>query len=835
MVKKNSWIFFRALIVPALIIVSHPFSRTYASDTVPRYKFALVLSGGGSRGLAQIGVLKALDEARLRPDLIVGTSMGAIIGALYSAGYSPDSILSIAKAIDWNGIFTNNARRNRLFVSQKSEPTDYLFEIRLTDRLEPIPPNSISYGQSFFDLLGPLLTPAEYRAGSDFDRLPIPLRIVTTDLLTGERIVIKRGNLALAIRASCGIPLALSPVKLDGKMLMDGGLASNIPVETALEERSAIILAVDVTSPLWNRSDLDNPVRLMDQVVGIGEKHQKENSRNKASVLVIPDLEGFLNTDFKHIDTIVNRGYESMRRSIDTLSRALAPSDQGERRSCGHLPPVKWTETPLPLSSAADSALHCRSDNVCSGQYRPYLTRVLSDLGYPFNTVGLLEQDSSRIIARAEPGTIRRIAITGNRKTTPGLVLTAAGIKPDLVLTQATVQKAITSLYATDLFNNVNIDFDTTRTVHIMVDEKKYWRVRMGLRYDEFHLGEGYLEPAYENLFGRDICALAHIQYGLRREKYALEFQGNHLFASNFANYEKLQTYLSTERIYLERQTVDTIPPTGPSDTSHDTTITTWLAEKTLSKAGVLALAGIQIGRTTMLSSGIHFEFYKVQSGNTSVFSNLWGLQFLPYILLRLTMDSMDKFPFPESGNNNYLSIGAASTKLAAEKDFVKCDGSFGRYFTLARIHTFFPQIRFAWTSDSLPPVEQIYLGGMLPEESYKELDIYNSVPFIGMPARKLPGDIMAIAHLDYRLKVSKVFYITANIDWGYVWRFNDFSLNTAPDVFVKYAPLGLGAGMVLETFVGPLRFTYGRLVHDANKLNIISDNELYLSLGHDF
>lgn len=820
--------FSRLVMLLTIALILYPCSRTSASDTLSPRRFSMVLSGGGSRGLAQIGVLKALDEAHLRPHLIVGTSMGAIIGALFSAGYTPDSILSIAKSIDWNNIFTNSAKRTRLFVSQKLEPVDYLFEIRLTDKLEPVPPNSISYGQAFFDLLCPLLTPAQYHAGADFDRLPIPLRIVTTDLLSGDRVVIRQGNLALAVRASCGIPLAFSPVKIDGKMLMDGGLASNIPVETAQEEGPSIILAVDVTSPLWKQSNLDNPVRLMDQVVGIGEKHQKESSKHKADVLVAPDLEGFLNTDFSHVDTIVARGYEKMRHSLDTLVRLMnfPPVDTG---SCGKFPQIKWTETQPSLAGEADSVLRTRNDTVCSRSYQSYLTDIFTGLGYPFNTVSIFHQDSGSVVVKASQGMLTSFAVTGNHKTSPRLIRTATGLSPDSLLTKGSLQKAITSLYATNLFNNVNIDMDTSRTVHIMVDEKKYWRVRVGLRYDNFHLGEGYLQPAYENLFGRGICALAHLQYGLRREKYALDFQGNHLFASNFANYGKFQTYLSTERISKVMLQFDTNRITRKTDT------TTWSTDSTLRKGGVLGLAGIQIGRTTMLSSGIHLEFYKVQSSNTNVFNDLWGLQFLPYMLLRLSMDSMDDFPFPESGNKNYLSIGAASTKLFAKKTFIKFDGSFGRYVTLARIHTFFPQMRFAWTSDSLPPVEQIYMGGILPEERYKELDIYNSVPFIGMPTRKLPGDIMAIAHLDYRLKVRKNIFLSTIMDWGYVWKLNDFSWETAGNDFIRFAPVGLGVGVAIETFVGPLRFTYGRLIHDAGRLNILSDNQLYLSFGHDF
>lgn len=289
-----------------------------------RCKFALVLSGGGSRGLSQIGVLKALEEAHVRPDLIVGSSMGAIIGSLYAAGYSPDSILQIARSVNWNTIIANTARRKSLFVSQKSEPVNYLFELRLNDRLEPVPPSSISHGQVFYDLLAPLLAAPQFRAHEKFDSLPIPLRIVATDILSGRGVTFADGNIAEAVRASCGVPLAFSPVSKDSMLLMDGGLADNIPVDIAAEERPGVILAIDVTSPLWKRGDLDNPVRLMDQVVSIGMKHQREAQRSKADLILTPELNGYYNTDFTRIDSLVRIGYECMHRNLDSLAKLLA-------------------------------------------------------------------------------------------------------------------------------------------------------------------------------------------------------------------------------------------------------------------------------------------------------------------------------------------------------------------------------------------------------------------------------------------------------------------------------------------------------------------------------
>ena len=126
-----------------------------------------MLSGGGSRGLAQIGTLKALEKGGIRPDLIVGTSMGAIIGGLYAAGYCADSIEKFALSFNWDGIFTNSSPRKELFISQKEKKGNYLFEIRFDNNLRPILPHSISEGQIFYNDLVPRLAAAQYRAAMD--------------------------------------------------------------------------------------------------------------------------------------------------------------------------------------------------------------------------------------------------------------------------------------------------------------------------------------------------------------------------------------------------------------------------------------------------------------------------------------------------------------------------------------------------------------------------------------------------------------------------------------------------------------------------------------------
>jgi predicted acylesterase/phospholipase RssA/outer membrane translocation and assembly module TamA len=797
-----------------------------AAQEILRPTMALVLSGGGARGLAQIGILKAFDEAGIKPDLIVGTSMGAIIGSLYACGYSADSIESFARSVDWNAVFANSATRKRRFVSQKAEPANYLFEMRFDYNFKPILPSSISFGQAFYDILGPRLATAQFHARMNFDSLPIPLRIITTDILSGDKVVFSKGSLTSAVRASCGVPLAFSPVYIDSMMLMDGGLTSNIPVQVARDHGVAVVVAVDVTSSVWSRSDLDNPVRLVERIVSIGVGQRLSAEREMADYLVTPDLSGFSNTDFRKMDTLIARGYTAALDSIETLKRlfgALRPSVLPPVQPV--LPQIKWICHDSSLAVALDSAYTLQTGAGTDKMYgcRPPIKEVFESRGQPFSRLKQKPVHDSLMLVTVDPGTLESLVISGNQRTSPRMIYKASGIKPGDTLSPAMLHKAMQSVYSTDLFENVNIDVDPTKQARIMVEEKKYWRMRLGLRFDEFHLGEAYIQPAYENLFGLGICALAHLQYGLRREKYALELQGTHLFTSNLAISHQFQGYISRERVVI-REIID------PDSLR--------VEEKTLRKTGIIALAGTQIGRSAMLNGGIKLERYKIQQSDNSAFGDALGFKFtrgLPYFMLRLTIDTMDKFPFPKVGWKHYFTIGGSSENVGSSESFFKASGSFGRYFTLLRKHTFFTQLRLAWSSSQMPEVEKVYLGGAIPEERYRDMGVYNYIPFTGLHPRAFPGDCLGLIHLDYRFSVWKNLYLESVFDWGYAWDRNHFVPNRSVEEFAERAPVGIGAGLNYESLFGPIRFQYGQLLHNFSELELSSEPVFYFSVGYDF
>ena len=812
-------------------------------------KIALVLSGGGSRGLAQIGVLKALNEADIKPDLIVATSMGAVIGSIYSVGVPPDSIGSIMKSVDADAIFTNSALRRNLLVSQKNEPINYLFELRFAPDLTPVLPNSISHGQTIYNLLSPVIPAPLYHAHLDFDSLDTPLRIVTTDILTGQTAVFSRGDLSELIRASCGIPLAFSPVAVDNMLLLDGGLTANIPIEAAMQEKPDYIIAVDVTSPMWGKGDLNNPIHLFDQVVAIGIDRQKKIQRELANVIITPNLDGFLNTDFSQPDTIIARGYNAAKEMIPSITKDIAKLNAKTQPFVSNTPEVlsqpvvfqvKRNPSKPDFRKLVFELNKTKFTTLSEDSLHSYLSLKFNDLEMQFARAVISEYDSGTIVT-IDPGVIQKIVIEGNKRTSPRLIKTTSGIKKGSVLSQEMIKDAVAVLYATNLFHNVNIFVDSLLTVHIKVVEKEYWRSRVGLRFDEYHLLEGFLQPAYENLFGTAICASLHLQYGKKREKYAFELAADRPWSTNWANNISLQGYISRERVIEidkeEKEIVDTI-----GDTTFFTEI--HYNEKSLLKTGALFVLGAQLGRVVMIDGSIRLERFRVEQTESGVFDVLGpfkkGIRFAK---LRLTVDDLDRLPFPRKGQKHYISIGGASDIIGGTESFVDIRGSLQYYFTIRNRSTFSPRVMFSWANKSLPPVEQVYIGGALPEEKYRDVGVYYYIPFVGLRPRAISGDIMFLLHGLYRFAITKKFYLTALVDWGYAWdqdnspdepEFN-FDTKTAKH-FIDNAPVGVGLGLALQTPVGPIKLSWGRVIYGSlERFGIDKENVIYFSAGYDF
>ncbi len=287
-----------------------PFGLT---EKIPSKKpiVSLALSGGGARGFSQIGVLKAFEEAGINIDLIVGTSMGSVIGGLYAAGYSVNQIDSIARNTNWDEMLSlkRETDRRQLFVDQKVTEDKAILTLRLNG-FKPIIPTSFNDGLILSNYLSLLTFQAPIHVKNNFDDLRVHFRAVSTDLITGDMVMIDRGSLSQALRASSSVSFYLAPVKVDSMTLVDGGLVANIPVRAA-KKMSDYIIAVNTTSALHSVDDLNLPWIVADQIVSIPMRLLNEEQIKDANVLIEPKLGDNVSTNFLNIEEIINKGYQA--------------------------------------------------------------------------------------------------------------------------------------------------------------------------------------------------------------------------------------------------------------------------------------------------------------------------------------------------------------------------------------------------------------------------------------------------------------------------------------------------------------------------------------------
>ena len=284
-----------AVLLAGALLGIHPITAfgAEAPHVAGRPRIGLVLAGGGAKGGAHVGVLKVLEELHVPIDCIAGTSAGALVGALYAVGRSPDEIEQIVLDNDWRAMFSDTLPRRDRTLRRKSD--DYT-------RLAPI---GVGWGRergslqlaAGFGQGQRLIAMFEQATGAsrvtgDFDDLPIPFRAVATDLNTGQAVALGEGDLAMAMRASMSLPGILRPVRLDGRVLLDGGIANQIPIDVVRAMGAERIIAVDVGTPL---RDLGSEVSLLDVVDQMsGFLTVGSASRQLARLLICEKFEGVL-------------------------------------------------------------------------------------------------------------------------------------------------------------------------------------------------------------------------------------------------------------------------------------------------------------------------------------------------------------------------------------------------------------------------------------------------------------------------------------------------------------------------------------------------------------
>jgi len=409
-----------------------------------RPKIGLVLAGGGAKGFAHIGVIKLLDSLGIPVDYIAGTSMGGLVAALYSIGYDGNELEKFATELDWSELLSDDPSREELPFIEKEKSGKYQLKLGLKGATPTLPSGLID-GQNIHLLFSSMTSPFEDLG--DFDKLPIPFQCVAVDLVTGNEVVLKKGSLAKAMRATMSIPTVFSPVDWGDSLLVDGGVLNNFPVDVVKDMGADIIIGLNLTTGVKEKKDFDNFLTILDRTSDIPTGATKEKNIALCDVYILQDLKGYSTGDFtsKKLVQIIERGRIAGKENLDLfveLKNSLMNYEDYNQ----------WIEK----------------------------TKVERDK----KTDELVEK------YKTDPPYIHGLKIKGNENLSFNFIYTNLGIRPGELFDTKVINKKIELLYALGYFNSITYDVekinDESIELIIEVKEKPSNNFILGFRYDDY-------------------------------------------------------------------------------------------------------------------------------------------------------------------------------------------------------------------------------------------------------------------------------------------------------------------------------------------------------------
>jgi NTE family protein len=401
-------------------------------------KIGLVLSGGGAKGFAHIGVLKVLEENGIHPDYISGTSMGALVGALYSLGYSAHQLDSIASYADWNDLLSDKINLKSIPIFKKEDYPGFPFKMHFSNNYKPELPSGMISGQKVEALFSKLVwTSFNY---SNFDEFPIPFRCVATDVISGCEYVFKDGNLAVAMRSSMAIPTVFTPVVIDSMILIDGGVVKNFPIDECLAMNADIIIGVNtgfLEDP--KREDLQSMIKILARSAASQNIRNTKLLFNKADLLIVPDLKEYGAESFNLTQKIIDIGEQAAR----------------------------------------DSIVICEIKKIASLKKSDFKKKPLIN--------------NSKVW-------VEKVSVIGNCIIDSLTILNISHLQNNSHLSAEDVDEAIKLIYSTQLFEKVTYNINPrAKTLTFLVTEKSRGNIRMGIHYDNSFGPDLLLKSTYSD------------------------------------------------------------------------------------------------------------------------------------------------------------------------------------------------------------------------------------------------------------------------------------------------------------------------------------------------
>jgi NTE family protein len=711
-------------------------------------KVGLVLSGGGAKGLAHIGALKIIEEAGVKIDYIGGTSMGAIIGALYAAGYSANELDSIFRTTDFNRLIQDNLPRSAKTFYEKEDSERYALALPFNKFKISVPP-AYSGGQNIYQELVKLLY--HVKDIKDFKNLPIPFVCIATNVETGEEVVLRSGYLPEAIMASGTLPSLFEPAIIDGKVLIDGGVVNNYPIEKVKEMGADFIIGVDVQHGLSDRKELLSATEILLQINNYRSVEAMKKKSKQTNIYIKPNIEEFTMLDFDEGNTIVRLGETAARKKFLAL-KELSLSQKKKRT------PIK---TAVPKDSLRINRL------VISGSSANY------SRGYVKGKLrfGLGDKISFKKLQQG----ISNLSATGNFKSIR-YQLVSNGIGEDLVLRlEETPDNTFLRLGAhyDDLYKSAaminftqkkflmkddvaSIDFilgDNLRyNLQYYVDKGSYWSFGFNSRFNDFE---------------------KEVDFDIIRSNYDVPNVGNvntiNLGVQDFTNQAYVQTVWEEEFAF-----------------------TAGIEQKFL-KYSTRTLAVLEVQNTNILS----------QSRNDGSGRTLFEKSDFYSAFGSLILDTYDDKYFPTKGlffEGDFHYYILSSDFNENFKDFSVTKGRIGGAFTIfdnlaINLET---EGGFKLGTSNVTSFDFL-LGG------YGTNLINNFIPFYGYDFLSLPGNsyVKAYGRLDWEIAPKNHLLFAANFA-----NVNDDLFRTG-EWFTEPEYSGYALGYGLKSFLGPIQVLY--------------------------
>lgn len=830
----------------------------------PKGKIGLALAGGGARGLAQIGVLKVLEREKIPVDFIAGTSMGGIIGGLYACGYSAQDLEKLALQINWQDLFSNAPPRLSLLPSQREENEKYLFQIYF-EGFKPSIPKGLITGQKLTNLFTQLTMQANFEAGSNFDKLKIPFRAVTTDLATGQEVVLGSGDLSEALRATMAIPLVFTPVELGKRLLVDGGLVDPVPVEVTRNMGADFVIAINTSSELLSSSRIKDPLDIANQTTSIMTLERKERELKKADFVISPDLSPYSSTSFEKVSELIKMGEKVADSLVPKLKSLLSSTGRLSSDSVYSIKDVEIAGSEDLLPASLRINLKSRKGETVS------LLDIRSDLkdlystGYFKDAYAELSRGSENYLLTyhlQENPSFNRIEFSGNRLFTSKDLETRISFPPQKVANFKTLQEKldqVIQLYQNSGYSLAQIktlDYDSLSGVlKVEIDEgiisrielsgnkrTKNWMVTRSLPLKQ---GQPYnsrlIQKGLSNLYSTGLFEAVYLKVlsedekkeqkvlrlDLQEKKFTFLRGGAHYndeyYTEGFIETGDNNVFGIGNEIYAHLQygkRRENYSLNFKADRLFKTYLTYklnlyWQREERRiysehkmvdsfeeKRMGGLFSFGEQIARLGKASLEGRMEKVKTEFESTRLKQNYQ----ITSLIFRSVVDNLDKLPFPDNGKYHYLYAEISGKVFGGDLSYRKLYSSLESYFPLSSRLNFHPKIAIALSDGDLPLAEKFTLGG------FQTLG--------GFYDEELRGDKLLLLNLGLRYKFYKSWYFTLRYDSGNTWP-------NLESIKLKNLRNSILSILSVSTPIGPIEFAYGRAEKKIDKF--------YFRMGLEF